>query len=162
MTARVTGLGHVGLFVKDLEREVWFFRDVIGLQVTDKSDERGMYFFSARPDEEHHELFLMRRPERPSSVQQVSFTCESLAVLKEFHQRFADNGIQFNHVVTHGNAIGIYVSDPEGNNVEVYWPTGVKWPQPCQMPMDLTCSDEEILAHLTTGLPAVADAAARA
>jgi catechol 2,3-dioxygenase-like lactoylglutathione lyase family enzyme len=156
MAAKVTGLGHVGLFVKDLDKEVWFFRDLLGLQVTDKDDERGMYFFSAQPEDEHHELFLMRRPERASSVQQVSFRCESLTALKEFYRRFEENGIRFNHIVTHGNAIGVYVFDPEDNNVEVYWPTGVKWPQPCAMPMDLTRSDEEILAHLTTGLPPVA------
>jgi catechol-2,3-dioxygenase len=159
---KVSGLGHVGLCVKDLEREVWFFRDLLGMEVTDKSEAPAVCFLSARPEEEHHELALFRDPEHASSVQQVSFTCESLAGLKELYRRFEENEIRFDHVASHGNAIGLYVYDPEGNRVEVYWHTGVKWPQPCALPMDLTRPDDEILAHLTTGLPPVAIAAAEA
>ena len=158
--ARVQGLGHVGVYVKDLERELWFFRDLLGLQVTDRSDERGFIFLSARPEEEHHELLLARDPERATLVNQVSFYCGSLAELKEFYRRFQENGIHFQRVVTHGNAIGIYVHDPEGNTVEVYWPTGLNWPQPFSRPMDLTRPDEEILGALTTGLPTPAAAPA--
>ena len=29
--ARVTGLGHVGIYVRDLERMVAFYRDVMGM-----------------------------------------------------------------------------------------------------------------------------------
>lgn len=32
--ARVTGLGHVGIYVQDLERMVAFYRGVMGMQVT--------------------------------------------------------------------------------------------------------------------------------
>ena len=31
---RVTGLGHVGIYVRDLERMVAFYRDVLGMQIT--------------------------------------------------------------------------------------------------------------------------------
>jgi catechol-2,3-dioxygenase len=51
--------------------------------------------------------------------------------------------------VSHGNAVGIYFQDPDGNRVEVYWQTGLDWPQPFDKPVDLTASDEEILANLT-------------
>ena len=157
---RVTGLGHVGLFVKNLDKELWFFRDLLGMQVTDKSDERGFYFLSSRPDEEHHELFLMRKADLPTHVQQVSFHCDSLADLKQFYRRFQENDIHFDQVVSHGIALGIYVRDPENNPVEVYWRTGVDWRQPCILPMDLTRSDEEIMASLTTGLAPLAEATA--
>ena len=158
--AKVQGLGHVGLYVKDLERELWFYRDLLGLQVTDRSEERGAVFMSARPQEEHHELLLARDPERGTLVNQVSFYCGSLAELKEFYRRFQENNVPIQRIVTHGIAVGIYVLDPEDNTVEVYWPTGVKWHQPFSRPMDLTRPDEEILGALTTGLPAPAAAAA--
>ena len=32
--ARVLGLGHVGLYVRDLDRMVAFYRDVMGMRVT--------------------------------------------------------------------------------------------------------------------------------
>ncbi len=146
-------LGHVGLHVTDLERAKEFYRDVVGLQITDEDPHIGMVFMSAQPEEEHHELLLARDEEKASaSLQQISFYCGSLAELKEFHRRFQENGIRFDRVVTHGNAIGIYVHDPEDNIVEVYWHTGVEWPQPFGRPMDLTRPDEEILAALTTGM----------
>ena len=157
--AKVQGLGHVGLYVKDVERELAFFRDVIGLQVTDRS-ESGATFMSARPAEEHHELLLAPNPETTGGPQQISFYCGSLADLREYRRRFLEHGVRFHRIVTHGNAIGIYVHDPEDNVVEVYWHTGVAWPQPFGKPIDLTRSDDEILAALTTGLPAPAAAAA--
>ena len=153
--ARVQGLGHVGLYVKDVEKELWFFRDLLGLQVTDRSEQSGAVFLSARPAEEHHELLLAPDAEKASGVlQQVSFYCGSLAELKEFYRRFQENGIRFHRIVTHGNAIGCYVHDPEDNIVEVYWHTGLDWPQPFGKPIDLSRPDEEILAALTTGMVA--------
>jgi catechol-2,3-dioxygenase len=148
--AKVQGLGHVGLSVRDVERELAFFRDVIGLSVTDRS-ESGATFMSARPDEEHHELLLAPNPETTGGPQQISFYCGSLAELKEYRQRFVDHDVRFHRIVSHGNAIGIYVLDPEDNVVEVYWHTGLKWPQPFGKQIDLTRSDVEILAALTTG-----------
>ncbi len=157
--AKVQGLGHVGLYVKDLDKELWFFRDLLGMTVTDRGEERGFVFLSARPEEEHHELLLARDAEKAGGyLQQVSFYCGSLAELKEFYRRFQENGIRFDRVVTHGNAIGCYVFDPEGNTVEVYWHTGIKWPQPFGKPIDLSRPDDEILAALTTGMPAPAAA----
>ena len=32
--ARVIGLGHVGIYVRDLERMVAFYRDTLGMRVT--------------------------------------------------------------------------------------------------------------------------------
>ena len=40
------------------------------------------------------------------------------------------------------------MEDPDGNSVEVYWPTGIDVSQPFGKPMDLTKSNEEILARI--------------
>ena len=53
-----------------------------------------------------------------------------------------------NRVVSHGNTVSIYAEDPDGNSVEVYWPTGIDVPQPFGQPMDLTKSEQEILARV--------------
>jgi len=34
---RVTGLGHVGIYVRDLERMVAFYRDVMGMRITSRT-----------------------------------------------------------------------------------------------------------------------------
>src|SRR4029077_13314579 len=40
--------------------------------------------------------------------------------------------------------------DPDGNMIEVYWPTGKHVKQPCLKPLDLSQSDEAILASIAT------------
>jgi hypothetical protein len=58
--ARVTGLGHVGIYVRDLERVVAFYRDVMGMQVTKQNWGAGVVFLSADPEVVDHEIALMR------------------------------------------------------------------------------------------------------
>jgi catechol-2,3-dioxygenase len=147
---RVTSLGHVGLYVGDIERSKAFYRDILGLKVSDESPNRGAVFMTAKDRlEEHHELLLLPGREDGKIVQQISFRCASLADIKEFHRVFLQNKVPINRIVSHGNAIGIYFQDPDGNQVEVYWPTGIDWPQPFGKPVDLTVTDEEILGQLT-------------
>ena len=146
----VSSLGHVGIYVRDIERSKAFYRDIVGLKVNDESVERGLVFMGARDRvDEHHELVLFAGREDGKIVQQISFRCDSLARVKEFHARFLEHEVPINRIVSHGNAVGIYFQDPDGNQVEVYWPTGIDWPQPFGKEIDLTASDEVILENLT-------------
>lgn len=146
---KVSSLGHVGLLVHDIERSKAFYRDVLGLTVSDESD-TGTVFMTARErHQEHHELQLRPGRQDGQVVSQISFRCETLAELKAFHRDFVERGIAIQHVNSHGNAIGIYFNDPDGNTVEVYWPTGIDWPQPFRKPVDLSQADDVILANLT-------------
>ncbi len=67
---------------------------------------------------------------------------------KEFYRIFLECKVPITRTWTHGNTVSIYLEDPDGNSVEVYWPTGIDVPQPFGKPMDLTKSDEEILARI--------------
>ena len=49
--AKVTSLGHVGLFVSDYDMMRDFYTRVLGFTVTDEAEERGMCFLSAHPEE---------------------------------------------------------------------------------------------------------------
>jgi Glyoxalase/Bleomycin resistance protein/Dioxygenase superfamily len=81
-------------------------------------------------------------------IQQISFRCATLKDVKDFYRVFVDKEVPINRVVSHGNTVSIYAQDPDGNSVEVYWPTGIDVPQPFGQPMDLTKSEEEILARV--------------
>src|SRR5713101_111849 len=147
---KVTSLGHMGFYVKDVERTVAFYRDILGLQVSDRSP-RGAVFMTAQDRlAEHHELLIApgRQEGTTNTIQQISFRCASLADVKDFHRIFLERQVPIQRVVTHGNTVSIYFEDPDGNSVEVYWPTGIDVPQPFGKPMDLTKSDEEILARV--------------
>ena len=144
MAAKVTGLGHVGIFVKDVQKMVDFYTGVLGMTLTDRGvNDRGV-FLSARPDEEHHEFVLSQSDENHTFAQQISFTTGSLQDLKELHRKIVDYGCQIDRVVNHGIAFGCYFRDPEDNRVEVYWSTGIDYPQPHGDPIDLSEPDEKL------------------
>jgi len=130
---RVTGLGHVGIYVRDLERMVAFYRDVMGMRITKQNWRVGIVFLSADPDAVDHEIALMRgRPDAtdPHLIQQISMRVASLDDLRAFHRRLVADGYRIEEVVNHASAIGCYFFDPEGNRTEVFWVTG----RPCWVP----------------------------
>jgi catechol 2,3-dioxygenase-like lactoylglutathione lyase family enzyme len=147
----IAKLGHVGIHCNDLQATKAFYRDILGLTVTDEDAEAGMVFLSSQPELEHHELVLVGGRNVPPDalmVQQISFRCNDLADVLEYFERFKARKVVFDMVVTHGNAIGIYFYDPEGNRCEVYWPTGLTARQPFLDAIDLEKSPDAILARV--------------
>lgn len=142
---KVTGLGHVGLYVRDPAVMIDFYSNFLGLTVTDRGENDRIVFLSARPEEEHHELALARSEDHHTDPQQISFTVGSLTDLRSFYSQIKERGYPIDRVVSHGNAFGCYFRDPEGNRVEVYWHTDKDWPQPYGEPIDLDRSEEELL-----------------
>jgi catechol-2,3-dioxygenase len=149
--ARVAGLGHVGIYVRDLDKMVAFYRDFLGMQVTKQNMTRGMVFLSSDPAASDHEIALMRgRPDGddPHLIDQISMRVETLDDLRDFHQRVQAEHFKIDRVVNHGSGLGCYFFDPEGNRTEVFWRTGRDCWQPTGEPIDLTQSDEAILAEI--------------
>jgi catechol 2,3-dioxygenase-like lactoylglutathione lyase family enzyme len=149
--ATIERLAHVGIHVFDVQSQLAFYRDVLGLQVTDIDEPAGLYFLSSRPEEEHHEILLCagRTAGRDELLlQQISFRCPSLADVKEYYDRLVAAGVRIEYTVTHGNAIGVYFYDPEGNRLEVYWPTGLAARQGYLLEVDLSRPADELLAEV--------------
>ena len=147
--SKVSSLGHVAIFVEDMDKMLGFYTNVIGLTITDGGEPgaRGV-FLSAQPETEHHEFVLAVDPGRHSNAQQISWTVDSLDELRELYRAIRDFGCEFTRIVSHGIAFGCYFQDPEDNNVEVYWSTGLDYPQPVGEPIDLEKSNEELLQQL--------------
>ena len=151
----IAELGHVGLRCFDLDQQVAFYRDVLGLTVTDKDEALGLYFLSSRPEIEHHEFVLTRdrvAPRGAKLIQQISFRCPELSDVIEYFKRFRDAGVEFHQIVSHGTAVSVYFFDPEGNRTEVYWATGLDARQPFVMNIDLDQSEEAILAEVSAAV----------
>ncbi len=145
-------VSHVGIHVFDLEVSRRFYTDVVGLVVSDVNKERGMVFMSSHPEVEHHELLLVggRETERGTKMlQQISFRVDSLESLLAYRDRFAELGTPIDMEVSHGNAIGIYFYDPDGNRIEVFWGTGLAATQTFLHSIDLTLPTDEIVAEVT-------------
>jgi catechol-2,3-dioxygenase len=152
---KVTGLGHVGIYVKDMPTMVEFYNKFLGLQITDRGDDDWIVFLSANPEAEHHEFALAkpRNGEVTQNVQQISFRVGSLTDLKEFYRNIKDRGYKIDHVTNHVNAIGCYFFDPEENRVEVYWQTGKEYPQPQGGNIDLELSEHELMSMIDNAPP---------
>ena len=148
----IARLGHVGIFCKDVEKQKHFYHDIIGLQITDEDPNLGMVFMSARPEEEHHEFLLCggRNVDDRDAflLQQVSFRCNELQDVIDYYKRLKENNVQFDMVVSHGNAVGAYFRDPEGNRLEIYWGTGLKARQPYLQRVDLTQDPDTIMKQI--------------
>jgi catechol-2,3-dioxygenase len=149
--AKVIGLGHVGVYCRDLAKMESFYRDTLGLTVTKKRP-GSMVFLSSDPRRSDHEIALMTgRPDGDDSgfnpIQQISLGVDSLQSVREFHARIRSAGYQIEHVVSHCSAIGCYYFDPEGNHCEVFWRTPRDCWVPTAAPVDLdTMSDSDIMA----------------
>ena len=148
----IARLGHVGIHCTDIEKQKEFYRDVLGLQITDENERIGMVFMSARPEEEHHEFLLVggrNVDDRDAMLlQQVSFRCDSLEDVIGFYNRLKERDTQFDMVVSHGNAVGVYFRDPEGNRLEVYCATGLQARQPYLEKVDLSRDVDAIMRDI--------------
>lgn len=141
-------LGHVGIFAKDFEAMRDFYSKVIGLTISDQTGD--VAFMTSDPKREHHELVVFRSktPEQHTSVQQISFSCEKLEDVVGYYRRFKENDVKFSRVTSHGNAVGLYFYDPEGNHCEVYWTTPFEAHQPYGVAIDLNRPVDEILREV--------------
>ena len=148
---RVSGLGHIGLYVRDVPRMTAFYRDFLGMQVTKQAPGGRAVFLSSAPDEVDHEIALMVDPSGATTqnVQQISLRVPSFEDVQEFHRRIlADPDLQIDQVVTHLSSISCYFFDPEGNRTEVFWLTGrTSWVM-VGIPIDIQRPKEEVLADV--------------
>jgi catechol-2,3-dioxygenase len=147
---RNTGIHHVGLHAKDPAASAVFYGDVLGMKLVGGSEPEhplgATAFLSSRPDEESHEIALFANP----IFAHVAFKVSSLEELRLLYARVVDRRIPVKWAFDHGVSFAFYFDDPDGNTIEVYWPTGVldSHAQPYAQPLDLTQSDEALLEHL--------------
>jgi catechol 2,3-dioxygenase-like lactoylglutathione lyase family enzyme len=141
-------IGHVGIYAQDLENMRRFYTEVVGLKIADEDLDLGACFMTSDPEREHHEFVLFRSKGEKTCVQQISFSCEDVQDIVNYYHRFKEHGIRFDRVVSHGNAIGLYFFDPEGNRCEVYWTTPFKARQPYGVAVDLTRPLEEVMREI--------------
>lgn len=150
-TPSIERIGHVGLHVRDLQKSVEFYRDMLGLKISDDDKSAGIVFMSSHPEEEHHELILVAGRSVPLNLkllQQISFRCCSLTDVIAYWHRFVSQKVHILYTVTHGNAVSCYFLDPDENICEVYWPTGLKARQGFLVGLDFNESEEALMRQV--------------
>jgi catechol 2,3-dioxygenase len=135
MSYRPKYLGHVNIYVRDVERSHRWYQDVLGLHTYHYRPGRAA-FMSADLDQSH-EVAIMQVGEdaegpraKQVGLNHFAFMMESLDDLKEAYLRLKDKGIPIDHIGDHGISLGIYFRDPDGNGVEVsYELPRDQWPR---------------------------------
>jgi catechol 2,3-dioxygenase len=124
----VRSIGHVVLKVRDLERSVRFYRDVLGLrEVARGTFGRPMVFLSATGDN-HHDIALYDvgaeaspPDDRGVGLYHVALKIgDSLDELRAARAHLERSGIADLRLRDHRVSQSIYLSDPDGNGLELY------------------------------------------
>ena len=147
---RNTGIHHVGLRATNPAASAEFYRDVLGMEIVGGSAPDhplgATAFLSSRPDEESHEIALFANPVFANTAFKVS----SLAEFRSIHARVVEKNFPIKFVFNHRVSFAFYFDDPDGNTIEVYWPTGdLSCTQPYAEPPDLSQPDESLLEKIT-------------
>ncbi len=145
---------HVGLHVHDIDEMIRFYTGLLGLELTDRGKlnipgQPQIAFLSADPGE-HHQIALVegRNDAGIDAVvlNQVSFSVDGLEALRRMKAAAEGLGVTVFLPLNHGNAWSLYFKDPEGNAIEVFARSPFHVRQPVTDGLDLSQSDEEILA----------------
>jgi catechol-2,3-dioxygenase len=79
----------------------------------------------------------------------IAFKVSSLAEFRSFHARVVEKNIPIKFAFNHRVSFAFYFEDPDGNMIELYWPTGdMSWRQPIAEPLDLSQPDEVLLENI--------------
>ena len=129
-----TRIGHVHLKVADLERSLSFYRDLLGFQETQRYGNEAA-FISAGGYHHHIGLntwYSKNAPPAPKNSAGLFHTAILFSTRKELAvalKRLIDAKYPLTGASDHGVSEAIYLDDPDGNGVELYWDKPKdKWP----------------------------------
>ena len=122
---QIQALGHVVLKVRNLERSVKFYRDVLGMKEVARL-RTTMVFFSFGNN--HHDLALLQIGELATPPAQASVGLyhvafkvgDSLDDLRACKKHLEQHGIPLLGATDHSVSQSLYIQDPDGIEIELY------------------------------------------
>jgi catechol 2,3-dioxygenase len=125
-TMEIKELGHIVLYVRNLDRSEQFYKDVLGFNEVARLGPYGAMFSSGRT---HHELLLLEVGEQAAPIpagRHVGLYHFGLKIgetddeLREALEKLEQEEVVVvgtaDHTVTHS----LYIKDPDGNEIELY------------------------------------------
>lgn len=121
-----TRIGHVHLKVSDLERALRFYRDVLGFELTQRYGGQAAFLSAGGY---HHHIGLntwesaggSSPPPGATGLYHLAILYPSRADLADALRRLMKAGVPLEGASDHGVSEALYLRDPDGNGVELYW-----------------------------------------
>ena len=120
------GIGHVHLKVADLDRALAFYRDVLGFEVTQRYGKQAAFLSAGGY---HHHIGLNTwessggspPPPGATGLYHLAILYPTRAELADALRRLIQANILLEGASDHGVSEALYLRDPDGNGVELYW-----------------------------------------
>jgi len=128
-------IGHVRLKVADLDRALGFYCGVLGFELMLRLGSSAAFISAGGY---HHHIGLNTweskggspPPPRSTGLYHLAILYPSRALLADALRRVLAAGIELDGASDHGVSEAIYLRDPDGNGVELYWDRPrEKWPR---------------------------------
>ena len=129
-------IGHVHLKVADIDRALAFYSGVLGFELTTRFGDQAAFISAGGY---HHHLGLNTweskngpaAPRGTTGLYHTAIRYPTRRALADALQRLLDAGVPISGASDHGVSEALYLDDPDGNGVELYWDRPKKdWPQP--------------------------------
>jgi catechol 2,3-dioxygenase len=122
-------VGHVHLRVADLDRALTFYRDALGFGVTADGRAIGLDMVLLAAGDYHHHIGLNTfagagatpPPAGHTGLYHVAFLYPDRRELGRAVRRLLDDGHPIDHATDHGGTVSVYLEDPDGNGIELYY-----------------------------------------
>ncbi|MEM9061905.1 MAG: VOC family protein [Pseudomonadota bacterium] len=119
-------VGHVHLRVADLDRAIAFYSGVLGFDVMQKFGDQAAFLSAGGY---HHHIGLNTweskggtpPPPGHTGLYHSAFLYPTRAALGRAVKSVIDAGYEITGRADHGVSIAVYLDDPDGNGVELYW-----------------------------------------
>jgi catechol 2,3-dioxygenase len=131
-----TDIGHVHLKVADLDRAIAFYRDVLGFDLQQRLGDDAAFLSAGGY---HHHIGLNTweskggspPPPGTTGLYHVAIRFPTRAALAKTLKRVVDADVRLSGASDHGVSEAIYLNDPDGNGIELYWDRPKEeWPRP--------------------------------
>jgi catechol 2,3-dioxygenase len=123
-------IGHVHLRVADLDRATSFYRDMLGFDVTVYGSDHEHVFLSAGGYHRYHHHIALNTwhskgglppPEGHTELEHFAILYPDRRELASTVERLLEHGYPIRAAQDHGVSISVYLSDPNGNGIELYY-----------------------------------------
>jgi catechol 2,3-dioxygenase len=149
-----TEIGHVHLKVADLDRAVAFYSGVLGFELTQRMGQSAAFLSAGGY---HHHIGLNTwesqggRPPAQGSTGLYHFAIRypNRAELGDALRRLQDAGVPLDGAADHGVSEAIYLRDPDGNGLELYWDRPeAQWPRAADGSLEMVTNRLDLKAVL--------------